>query len=196
MKSSAHRQSPSVRPDLKAAGFTLIEALSAMTIAAILMAIAVPSFRYVTTANRMSSDINGLLGDLQFARAEAIKQGLPVTVCATDDAATCKNDVNAWKTGWLVFVDNNGSGTIDPSDTILRVQKPFSNGEQLQTATLSAITFNREGFVSNAPGAVTMTLRDATSNAQYTRCLSFTFIGAMSTQIAGKQTAGGVLCGP
>lgn len=198
MNSSPYTQNRSVRPDPQAvSGFTLIEALIVMTIAAILLAIGVPSFRYVTTANRMSSDINGLLGDLQFARAEAIKQGQTVTVCSTTAGGnTCAN-VATWQGGWLVFADTGTIGTIDGNDVILRVQKAFTNQEQLQADRgMTFITFNREGFVQNAPNPVTITLHDATAAAQYTRCLSFTIVGAVSTQTAGQQTAEGGACGP
>lgn len=188
----------SARPNRRAvSGFTLIEALTVMTIAAVLLGIGIPSFRYVTTANRMSSDVNGLLGDLQFARAEAIKRGETVTVCPTavGGGNVCAN-VATWQNGWLVFVDTGVLGTIDGNDVILRVQKAFTNLEQFQADRGTYITFNREGFVQTAPLPVTLTLHDATANAQYTRCLSFTVVGAMSTQIAGHQTTEGVACGP
>ncbi len=201
MNSSPHAQNRLPAPDPRAAGFTLIEALIVMAIAAILLGIGVPSFRYVTRANRMSSDINGLLGDLQFARSEAIKRGLTVTVCASADASTssCTNDASAWVTGWLVFSDAGTQGTFDGNDVVLRQQAAFTHGETLQADhNMTYVSFNREGFVSNAPNPVTITLHDdATSpNAQYTRCLSFTIVGALSTQRSGEPTPAGSTCGP
>jgi type IV fimbrial biogenesis protein FimT len=198
MKSSLYPRNRSAKPSFKAiSGFTLIEAITVMTVAGVLLAIGVPSFKYVTTANRMSSDVNGLLGDLQFARAEAIKEGQPVTVCPTaDNGVSCAN-VTTWQTGWMVFVDNGVTGTVDGNDVVLRIQAPFTNQEQMQADQgLTYVNFNREGFVSNAPNPVTITLHDSTANAQYTRCLSFTIIGAMSTQIATNTTAEGNPCGP
>jgi len=59
----------------RSSGFTMIEMLMTIAIATIVMMLAVPSFRYVTNSNRIAGEINGLLGDLQFARAEAIKEG-------------------------------------------------------------------------------------------------------------------------
>ena len=64
----------SVRTEIgRARGFTMIEMLMTIAIAAILMGLAIPSFRYITNANRIASELNGLLGDLQLARTEAIK---------------------------------------------------------------------------------------------------------------------------
>jgi hypothetical protein len=51
------------------------------------------------------------------------------------------------------------------------------------------LSFNRNGFMMNAPNGVTFTLKDASSNAQYTRCLSGTIVGALSTLKSGQPTA-------
>ena len=77
--------SPEARPPALApheAGLTLIELLIVITLMAILMGIGVPSYRYVTTSNRMSTEVNSLLGDLQYARSEAAREGQFVAVCA------------------------------------------------------------------------------------------------------------------
>ncbi|MDB6046822.1 MAG: putative typeIV fimbrial fimT-related pilin [Gammaproteobacteria bacterium] len=171
-----------------ASGFTLVELATVMTIVAILMGIGVPSYRYVTTSNRMSAEVNGLLGDAQFARSEAIKEGQTVTVCTSTDGATCANST-AWNGGWIVFSDTGTVGTVDGNDAILRVQNPFSppsasGGDSFQSSNnLAAVTFNREGFAQGLPNAgVILTLHDSTSNGGYTRCLSITLVGMMATQ--------------
>jgi type IV fimbrial biogenesis protein FimT len=131
----------------------------------------------------MSGEINGLLGDFQFARAEAIKEGLPVSVCATNDGATCSGTAT-WSGGWLTFTDSGTTGSIDGTDQILRMQKALSSGDTLiaNTSNFGAITFNREGFSQNVPGPVALQLHNSTSVNQYTRCLNITVIGAFSTQ--------------
>ena len=87
----------------KQSGVTLVELLAVISMVAILMAIGVPSYRYVTVSNRVSGEINSLLGDLQYARYEAVKEGLPVTVCpAGATASTCAGGT-AWGSGWIVL---------------------------------------------------------------------------------------------
>ncbi|SRR5579859_6863311 len=171
-------------------GFTLMELMITISIAAILLAIGVPSFKYVTSANRASSEINGLLGDLQFARGEAIKEGQTVTICASVNGTSCSGSTS-WNTGWIVFSDAIPLGIVDPNDAILKVQAPFSGSDVLTADhAVSSVTFSREGFTQGlGNNAVTITLHTTPVNAPYTRCLSMTIIGALSTQINGKPTA-------
>jgi type IV fimbrial biogenesis protein FimT len=174
----------------ESSGFTLVELVVVCTIVGILLSIGVPSYRYVTSANRVSSEINGLLGDLQFARSEAIKQGLTISVCATNNGTTCLTTGSAWKTGWLVFTDAGTQGIIDGTDQVLRKQNSFTSSDTLAIDnSIQYVSFNRNGFMMNAAAGVTFTLKDANSNAQYTRCLSATLVGALSTQRTGQTTA-------
>jgi type IV fimbrial biogenesis protein FimT len=174
----------------ESSGFTLVELVVVCTIVGILLSIGVPSYRYVTTANRVSSEINGLLGDLQFARSEAIKQGLTISVCATNNGTTCLTTGSAWKTGWLVFTDAGTQGIFDGTDQVLRKQNSFTSSDTLAIDnSIQYVSFNRNGFMMNAAAGVTFTLKDANSNAQYTRCLSATLVGALSTQRTGQTTA-------
>jgi type IV fimbrial biogenesis protein FimT len=182
------------RNNLLVPGFTLMELLVTMTVVGILMAIAVPSYRYVTTANRASSEINALLGDVQMARGEAMKEGQFVTICASVDGASCAGST-AWNSGWIVFSDAPPLTTLEPGDSIVKVQRVFSSSDTLASNHgITALTFNREGIVWNLGQGFTFTLHDSSNNAQYTRCLSGTIVGALSTQIGGKLTAEGAAC--
>jgi type IV fimbrial biogenesis protein FimT len=171
-------------------GFTLLELMITISIAAILLAIGVPSFKYITSANRASSEINGLLGDLQFARGEAIKEGQTVTICASTNGTSCSVSTS-WDTGWIVFSDAPPLGTIEGTDAILKIQPQFSSTDVLTADHgISSVTFSREGFTQGlGNNAVTITLHTMPVNAPYTRCLSMTIIGALSTQINGAPTA-------
>src|SRR5580692_2979190 len=106
-------------------GFTLMELLMTIAIAAIVATIGIPSFQYVTNSNRVAGEVNGLLADLQFARAEAIKEGQPVTVCMSKGGVTCDTTGNAWNSGWIVYSNPTGNGantTIPSAGSILRIQ--------------------------------------------------------------------------
>jgi type IV fimbrial biogenesis protein FimT len=167
-------------------GYTMIELLVVIMIVSILMALAVPSFRYVTTSNRLSSEINGLLGDMQFARAQAVKEGRTVTVCSSTDRKKCSGQAD-WSQGWIVFSDPNNVGTVDAGEALLRVQAPLALGDTLKdnTGTLSSASFNRVGLVSTAAVAanpITLTLHDRTATPAWTRCLAIASQGLVTTQ--------------
>ena len=171
------------------AGFTLTEMVIAMSIVAILMTIGVPSFKYVTTSNRISTEVNGLLGDMQFARSEAIKEGLPVTVCASVSGTQCDGG-NNWHAGWIVFLDSiNTNQSVDNGEQVIRIQTAFAPGDTFEPAgpAFGAITFNREGYGTHTQNAATITLElhDSTANTAWTRCLAITPVGMLTTQRAG-----------
>lgn len=155
-----------------------------ITIATILMAIGVPSYKYVTTSNRVAGEINGLFGDMQYARYEAIKEGLTVTICPTATSTDTSCDATTtWTGGWIVL-SNAASGY--GGAVVLRRQVPFSsfNSSDTLTTTVSSVVFNREGFVTT--GAAMFSLHDPTSNSGFTRCLMISAAGAVATTISGS----------
>jgi type IV fimbrial biogenesis protein FimT len=181
-------------------GFTLLEAVVVMAIVAILMAVAVPSYRYVTNANRIAAEVNGLLGDMQFARAEALKEGQTVTVCVANTGATgCAGGaVSTWQNGWIVFSDLNADHTVETAsgDTIYRVQAPFTSTDTFVANPASGyVTFNREGFTTAnvAAAGLLISLHAVSATSASTRCLSITFAGLMTVQTY-NQTNNGLTC--
>jgi type IV fimbrial biogenesis protein FimT len=163
----------------RVSGVTLIELMITMSVVAVLMALAVPSFQYVTNANRMASEVNAMLGDMQFSRAEAIKEGLTVTICSSSDQQTCSNSAS-WRNGWIVYSDLNGNGVIDAGE-VLRVGHAFHGTDTFSDSAsgTTLVRFNREGF---APGpGITITLHDSTSNSKWTRCMKISTVGMLTT---------------
>jgi type IV fimbrial biogenesis protein FimT len=176
-------------------GFTLIELIMTITVAGILLAIGVPAFQYVTSANRASGEINGLLGDMQFARGEAIKEGQTITICAAANGAPPCLGTTAWQNGWIVFSDVGAPGVFGGNDVLLKMQKTFANTDTLAADNgITSVTFSREGFTSSLPGPVIFRLQTTPVSVNFTRCLSATIVGALSTQIGGQITAEGPLC--
>jgi type IV fimbrial biogenesis protein FimT len=181
-----------------AGGFTLLEAIVVMAIVAILMAISVPSYRYVTNANRIAAEVNGLLGDMQFARAEAIKEGQTVTVCVSTSGAACDGTgVSTWQNGWIVFSDVNSDAQVEAGDNILRVQSPFTGTDTFVAAPATGyVSFNREGFTTSnvATAGLQISLHALTANSASTRCLSITYVGLMTVQTYGQQDNNSANC--
>lgn len=94
-------------------GFTLLELMITVSILAILLAIAVPSFTSTIRSNQIETTTNGLVGALSLARSEASKRGTSVSVCASTNGTSCSGGTD-WSTGWIVFMDTGVIGTIEP----------------------------------------------------------------------------------
>jgi type IV fimbrial biogenesis protein FimT len=97
----------------KILGFTLVELLVTLTVAAILLASAVPAFRDMIQNNRIAVQANAMVGALNLARSEAVKRGVTVQVCKSSNGATCVAGAGNWQIGWIVFSDINGNGVPD-----------------------------------------------------------------------------------
>lgn len=83
------------------AGFTLIELLITISIATILMALAVPSFSAMLKQNRLSAQTTSFINALQFARSTALTTNVPTTVCPRGAAGSVTCGTN-WSSGWIV----------------------------------------------------------------------------------------------
>lgn len=167
-----------------------------IAIAAIVAMIGIPSFRYVTNANRIAGEVNGLLGDLQFARAEAIKEGQNVTVCVSTLGASC-DGTSTWQSGWIVY--SNPTGATTPlANSTLRIQSTFTSTDTFVAApATSAVTFNREGYAIGMAGNGTLiALHDSTDTTAWTRCLSIAMNGMTQTAKYNQSVTGvaGVKC--
>ena len=173
-------------------GFNLTELVIVMAIVAILMSIGVPSYRYVTNSYRLSSEVNDLLGDLMYARAESVKEGQGVTVCVSNGVNCLGN--TSWQNGWVVFSNPTGAAN-PPAGSILRVHAAFSGTVPdtfVASAGVSAVTYNREGFATTAAGfpATTITLQDQTHNVAWTRCLLISAQGTLTTETPSNSPSG------
>jgi len=129
------------------AGFTLIEMIVAIAIAAVLLAVGIPALRDMTVSQRVRAAANGLYSDLAYARSEAIKRNTQVAVARA---------TGGWTNGWSVLVAGN----------------PIRTHEQLRDvsyagAAIGTITYNPDGrstlttsasfnFSSTTGGAVSM----------------------------------------
>jgi type IV fimbrial biogenesis protein FimT len=96
---------------------------------AILLTVGIPGFSSMIQNNRIVTQTNGFVSSLHLARSEAVKRGLPVSICPTTNptAATpaCAGSGN-WATGWLVFTDDSGTeGAFDGTDQLLQVHEPL-----------------------------------------------------------------------
>jgi type IV fimbrial biogenesis protein FimT len=172
-------------------GFTLIEVLVTITVAGILMAMAVPAFNSFVQNDRDVGQVNSLVESLNYARSESIKRASPsgIEVCPSTDAATCNG--TTWSGGWIVL-DLNAA---DPPPLVLQTV-PALNGSNTISATgggAGGITFLSSGLVS-AP--LTVKICDP-RGATFARDVEVNATGRVAaSQTPGQSVAGAALTCP
>ena len=135
--------------------FSLIELMVVLGVAYILLTTAVPNLRATLQNNLAATQVNYLVVALTTARSEAIKRSERVAICASVDQTSCSGS-NNWATGWILFTDGGSVGTLDPGDTIIRVQEPLKGATVLTSTSLdNFVQFRGNGRINN-PGAVTV----------------------------------------
>jgi len=91
------------------AGFTLIELMVTVAIAAILAALAAPSLGEFSVRNKLTSIGNDFSGSVLRARNEAIGKNTCVTMCMSstidNDQPVCATSGQDWQIGWIVFLN-------------------------------------------------------------------------------------------
>ncbi len=134
----------------KNSGFTLLELLITVALVAIVMAIGIPSMTTFIQNDRLTTQINTLVGHLSYARSEAVKRSQQVAVCVSSNGTACTGGVN-WENGWIVYVDADNSGTFNGGEPILRAQQLLDGGNTLQPAGIGTqVTYDYRGFVTTA----------------------------------------------
>ena len=140
----ARRAVPGGRP---AAGFTLIELMVTISLIVVIMALAAPSFTAFQRNAQLTSSANTLLSSLTAARAEAMKRGRNVTVAPV----TGSN----WNSGWIVFVDEDGSGAKNGSEAVLATEPAPESTITIETVPtgMAYVMFNGSGYPRLSGGA-------------------------------------------
>lgn len=107
-------------------GFTLVEVLIAVAIAAILMTLAAPSFSNVLQKQRIATTVNDFFAAINLARSEAIQRGARVDLVPADGVD--------WGKGWTIFVDKNNNQRPDASEQVIFTHGPVPDGLTIKAA--------------------------------------------------------------
>ena len=136
-------------------GFTLVELMVTVFIAAMLFAVAIPSFRSIMANNRLVTQTNEMVGALQIARSEAITRNTTVMFCRTAAAADTTCAGGTATTGWLFWIVRYGAGA---TPVIRSAAIPTYGGGMKITSTFTnnTVVFSSDGLARNgtATGAL------------------------------------------
>lgn len=151
-------------------GVTLIEAMVALVIGGILLALAAPSFSAWIAGSRIRATSEGLLAGLQYTKSEATTRNALVRFQLTTSLdATCQ--LTTTSSNWVVdMVDADKDSVenkcnLDPSDTeapsILQVRSATETGAGVRVnASANQVIFN--GLGRQAPVAPATTVSTVT----------------------------------
>ena len=137
-------------------GFTLTELFTAVAVAAILAAVALPNLQEFMQNNARSTRLNNLVTALNYARSDAVSQRRSTRVCASSDNASCSGN-NQFHRGVVVMTGATLLRTFIASDsnayTLL--------GTNADGTALSQVAFAPNGRATGAVGNARFTLCDA-----------------------------------
>ncbi|MCA0392912.1 MAG: GspH/FimT family pseudopilin [Proteobacteria bacterium] len=129
----------------KDAGFTLIEALITLSIAALFITLALPALDDLLQRQRTASALHQLSADFALARTRAIVGRRQVVVCPRTADDRCR-DGGDWSQGWLVFVDGDGNRQPDAAKDVLRITSlPNGNGQLQLSSTRPFLRYQSDG---------------------------------------------------
>jgi type IV fimbrial biogenesis protein FimT len=176
-------------------GFTLIELIVTIGVAAILSAIAIPAFRSFLQNDRDAAQANSLVGSLGYARSEAVKRASTngVAVCPSANGAAC--DAGPWTEGWIVtYID-----PVTPANTVVLQAIPALSGTNTVTPVAgpaTGITFNSSGTVAAGQAPFTLRICDQ-RGAAFARQVEVNATGRVAaSQRPGFSVSGAALACP
>lgn len=128
-------------------GFTLIELLVTIAIAAILAAMAAPSFSNAILSNKLTGFANNFVASAQLARSEAIKRNTVVRMCRSANGTICATN-GTWQQGWIVFNDLDNDSVLGANETVIQVQQSLSSDYHF-TGDSYSVAFQPSGGVTS-----------------------------------------------
>lgn len=105
-------------------GLSLIELLTALSIATILFSIVVPTLSSILHRSALQSSSQQLVNGIALTRLLAIQRRQAITMVNLD---------GAWNNGWNIFIDSNGNGLPGEDEPSIRTQGPLDRGVHVVT---------------------------------------------------------------
>ena len=140
----------------KKSGFTLLELMLTLTLIGIVTAFAIPSMTAFTN-DRLTTNINSMVGHLAYARSEAVKLSQQVSICVSNNTDTPNPSCTGggWEDGWIVYIDADASDTFDAAETIIKAHGPFNGNNAVAINNVGTqITYDNRGYLATNTGSL------------------------------------------
>lgn len=122
-------------------GFTLVELLVTVSVAGMILVMAVPAFNNMVTSNRLTTTTNNLIASFSYARSEAIRGAQTVTITA---------GAGGWGDGWTIS---------DQAGNPIRVFEAAPNTVEV-ASDVTTLRFDSRGLMLGQAAAVTISICD------------------------------------
>jgi type IV fimbrial biogenesis protein FimT len=179
------------RPGSRPRGFTLIELLVTMSVAGVLVGIALPAFSGYVQNARLTTETDSLLYALNLARSEAVKTDATVQVCASMDGATCSG---TWEDGWIVECPAACPPGLGPTPALLLVAPAVRTGNTINEEVSGATAVSYSSTGQTGGGSLEFVLCDRRGPSAG-RELEVNSIGEVTSSSTPGQTVSGVALG-
>lgn len=134
-----------------------MELMLVLAIVALLATLAAPTYQRFLLQRGVQAAVDALVGDLRYARSEALTRSARVSVCSSRDGASCLATPD-WAMGWMVFADADGDGVVDAGERVLRVQMASPHLASLSTSAVrAAVVYEATGWARAAGRTFTFT---------------------------------------
>lgn len=153
-------------------GFTMLELLVTMSILAISVTIAAPSFTNLIKETRTRAQVRDMVAALEIARSNAVMRRHTVTVCSSTNGAACAGSSTSWASGWIV---------LDTVDNALLQAFPALTGGTTVTTAVTGVTFDAYGEIATS---TQLTLRPNGCTGTDARLIDVVSTGLVNVQTA------------
>jgi len=132
---------PSVKSRPFGRGFTLVELMVTIAVMVVVLAVATPSMNQLAANNQVAGAKSAFASTIALARTEAARRGQTVMIQAESGGTTN----NEFGNGWSVYVDADGSGTVNAGDVLVRKFEAPTDRVHLHGSSL--LKFQPTGYV-------------------------------------------------
>ena len=138
-------------------GFTLVELMVTIAVAAILLAIAIPSFQSTSRNNAVRATTNDLISTINLARQQSLSMRTQVEVAPA---------AGGWDDGWSIAFADSSAGEDAEFSPRSKVNITSSGGG-------SALVFRARGGLQGGGGIEFNIVHEDAATASRTICVSF-----------------------
>lgn len=98
---------------MKRNGFTLIDLITTLSVASILLAVGLPSFSAQIKQTQVKTATHQLLEAIALTRTQAVMSSKRTTISKQND----------WNEGWIIFIDTDNDGRHDADEKLIQTQE-------------------------------------------------------------------------